>query len=120
MTRLLYRLSRGACPAADRPWLDALFAELGAIQSSRARCVWLLGATGLLLDRYTRLLTAAASPASLLLAASALVFGWMALTEYEGLLPEDDWYGILAALFIISLISISVLNLRRYSRSLRP
>ncbi len=54
MTRVLYRISRTACPVADRPWLDALFAESVAVASGPARFVWLLGAWGLLFDRHVR------------------------------------------------------------------
>jgi hypothetical protein len=117
VTRLLHRLSRSACPAGDRPWIDALFAELETIESGRARLLWLLGAGDLVLDRY---IAALLTPASLLLLAAAAVFGWMAVTEYEGLAPEDDWYGVIAAAFTASLIGVSALNLRRSTRSVQP
>ncbi len=120
MTRVLHRISRSACPAADRPWVDALFAELETIDSGRARLLWLLGAAGLLFDRYTRLFVALVTPATALCFAATLVFGALAVTEYQGLVPEDDWYAILAALFTASLIGVSVVNLRRLTPSVRP
>jgi hypothetical protein len=110
MTRVLHRISRGACPAADRPWLDALFAELEAIDSGRGRLLWLLGATHLVFDRYVAVLF---SPLNLLLLAAAILFGWMAVIEYEGLAVEDDWYGPIALIFVAGLIAVSVVNLRR-------
>jgi hypothetical protein len=120
MTRVLQRLTRGVCPAAERPWLDALFAEMEAIESGRARLLWLLGAAGLLADGYTRLIAIVVTPASLTLLSGAFVLGCMALIELEGLLPEDDWYGPLAALCTAGLIGVAVLNLRRPSRSSWP
>lgn len=119
MTRVLHRLSRSACPPADRPWVDALFAELDTIESGRARLAWLLGATGLLADRYARRCFRLLTPANGLCFAATLVFGTMAVTEYQGLAPEDDWYAILAAIFAAGLISVSVLNLRRQSAEVR-
>jgi hypothetical protein len=117
MTRVLHRLSRSACPAADRPWVDALFAELETIETGRGRLLWLLGATHLVFDRYVAALL---SPVNLLLLAAAVLFAWMAVTEYEGLAAEDDWYGPIAAIFVAGLIGVSVFNLRRSTRSLRP
>jgi amino acid transporter len=120
MTRVLHRLSRNACPAAGRPWVDALFAEVEAIDSGRARLLWLLGAAGLLFDRYLRLFSAATTPLSLLLLATTAVFAWLAVTEYEGFAFEDDWYGLIAACFATSLVVVTAINLRRPTRSLRP
>jgi hypothetical protein len=120
MTRVLHRLSRYACPVADRPWLDALFAELETIDSGRARLLWLFGAAGLLCDRYGRLLAAATTPLSLALLALTGAFGGLAVTEYEGFAFEDDWYGPVAAFFATSLFAVTVLNLRRPAGRLRP
>ena len=117
MTRVLHRLSRSACPAADRAWVDALFAELESVETGRARLLWLLGATHLVFDRY---LAALLSPVNLLLLAAAVLFSWMAISEYEGLAAEDDWYGPIAAIFVAALIAVSAVNLRRSIRSLRP
>ena len=116
MTRVLHRLSRRACPAVDRPWLDALFAELEAIETGRGRLLWLLGATHLVFDRYVAALL---SPVNLLLLAAAVFFAWMAIMEYEGLAVEDDWYGPVAAIFVAGLIAVSVVNLRRNIRGVR-
>jgi hypothetical protein len=117
VTRVLHRLSRGVCPAADRPWLDALFAELETIDSRRGRLLWLLGAAGLVFNRYV---SALLRPVSLLCLAAAVFFIAMTLTSYEGLLSEDDWYAVLAAIFTAGLIGASALNLRSGTRSLRP
>jgi hypothetical protein len=117
MTRVLHRLSRSVCPAIDRPWVDALFAELEAIETGRGRVLWLLGATHLVFDRYVAALL---SPVNLLLLAAAALFAWMAIMEYEGLAVEDDWYGPVAAIFVAGLIAASVLNLRRSTRGVRP
>ena len=47
----LGRLARAACPRAERPWLDALFAELATIEGAWPRRLWLLGAVQLVAAR---------------------------------------------------------------------
>jgi hypothetical protein len=43
LQRTTYRVARGVCPAAERAWIDAMFAELEAVdEQQRAR--WALGA----------------------------------------------------------------------------
>jgi hypothetical protein len=116
MTRALHRISRGLCAPPDRPWLDALFAELETIETGRGRLLWLLGAAHLVFDRY---LAALLSPSNLFLLAAAVLFAWLAITEYEGLAVEDDWYGPIAVSFVAGLIAVSVVNLRRNIRGAR-
>ena len=120
MTRVLHRISRGLCPAADRRWVDALFAELDAIDSLRGRALWLLGAIGIMLDRNVWRLAAAVTPASMACLVAAVCFGALAIIEYEGLALEDDWYGPIAAGFAAGLIGVSVLNVRRRETGARP
>lgn len=120
MTHVLYRIARGACPRADRPWLDALIAELSAIETNRARVAWLLGASTFVIRRHAYRMGAGlriAAGASLV--ASGL-FATLWLTGYEGVLPEDDWYPMLAALCAGALIGVSILNLNRDARGARP
>jgi hypothetical protein len=113
MTRVLYRISRAACPATDRPWLDALFAEAGTVESGRDRLLWLLGALGLLVDRQARrldprLLIAAACCLALSLTSAAFWF-----TGYEGLTGEDDYSIAGTAVFVAALISLTALQFTR-------
>lgn len=120
MTRLLHRISRSACPPADRPWLDALFAESDAVESGRARLVWLLGALGLVADRHARRLASMITPTWLACLIATLAFAYMGFIEYEGLAIEDDWYPAFAAITAATLICVSLLNLRRRSTEVWP
>ena len=113
MTRVLFRISRSACPPADRPWLDALFAEIDAVEPGRARLVWLLGALGFLANRRLRRLSSLVTPLSLACLVQALIFGAMGVTEYEGLAVEDDWYPGISALFAAALLGVMLINLKR-------
>jgi hypothetical protein len=113
MTRVLHRISRSACPAADRPWLDALFAEIDAVDPGRARIFWLLGAFGLLAHRHLQGLGSVVTPLTLVFFFAAVVFAVMGITEYEGLALEDDWYPAVSAAFVAALIGVTVINLRR-------
>ena len=120
MTRVLYRISRTACPASDRPWLDALFAEIDAVETGWARFVWLAGALGLLANRHAQRLAAMISPAWLACFVAMIAFAALAFVEYEGFAIEDDWYPALVALFAAMLIALSVLNLRRPTSEVWP
>ena len=115
MTRVLHRISRSACPAADRPWLDALFAEIDAVESGPDRLVWLLGAVGLLVNRHLRRVAGMVTPVWFACLAAALAFAWLGFIEYEGLAVEDDWYPALTATSFAALLGVSVINLRRHT-----
>jgi hypothetical protein len=113
MTRVLYRISRGACHPRDRAWVDALFAESEAIGSVRARAAWLLGAFALSISGRLGRFAAAITPVSLACLAAAIVFAFMGITEYEGLAFEDDWYPAVSLAFVVALIGVAAFNLRR-------
>lgn len=113
MTRVLYRISRSACPAADRPWLDALFAESDAVDSGRARFVWLLGAWGMLIDRQVRRLDPRLVLAAVFCLALSLISGALWQAGYEGLSIDDDFYMAGVAVFVSALIGLSAAQLRR-------
>jgi hypothetical protein len=113
MTRVLYRISRSACPAADRPWLDALFAESDAVESGRARLVWLLGAWGMLMDRQAQRLDLRLIIGTAACLALSLVSGAFWFTGYEGLALDDDLYMAGSGIFIAALLGLSAAQLRR-------
>jgi hypothetical protein len=113
MTRILYRISRGACPAADRPWLDALFAEIDAVESGRARFVWLLGAVGLLADRIVRRLDARLVLAAAVCLGLSITSSVLWFLGFEALALDDDLYMAGAAAFAVALVGLSILQMRR-------
>ena len=113
MTRVLHRISRSACPPADRPWLDALFAEIDAVEPGGDRVVWLLGAFGLLAHRHLQRLAAVVTPVTLFCLLAAVVFAVMGVTEYEGFALEDDWYPAISTAFTTALVGVVLINLRR-------
>lgn len=114
MTRALLRISRAACPAADRRWFDALLAETAAVEPGRARFVWLLGALGFLANRYRRLFAAMITPAWLACLAATAALAYIAIIEYEGITSEDDWNFAFTAVAATVLIALSLINLRRH------
>lgn len=120
MTRVLYRISRTACPASDRPWLDALFAEIDAVETGGARLIWLFGVLGLLANRHAQRIATMITPAWLACFAAAIAFAVMGFIEYEGLVIEDDWYPAIAAFAATTLIALSVVNLKRHVSELWP
>lgn len=46
-TRLSRRIALAACPPRDRAWVEALFAELDAVDDSWSRLAWTMGAARL-------------------------------------------------------------------------
>jgi uncharacterized membrane protein (DUF2068 family) len=114
MTRALLRISRAACPPADRRWFDALLAETQALEPGHDRFVWLLGALGFLADRYRRLLALMITPAWLTCLAATAALAYLAVIEFEGITSEDDWNFAFMALAAAMLIAVSLINLRRH------
>jgi hypothetical protein len=100
-------------------WLDALFAEADAIETANERGLWLLGAFGFLTNRLIDRAVSTFTWMSFVCFTATAVFGVMAVTEYEGLLLDDDWYPALALAAVLTLIGVSLANLRR-RQGVRP
>jgi hypothetical protein len=113
VTRVLYRISRSACPAADRPWLDALFAELDAVDSASARLVWVLGAVGFVAHHHLGRLDGRLILAAVLCFVVSLLSGVIWFTGREILALDDDLYMAGTAIFASGLVALSVLQLKR-------
>jgi hypothetical protein len=113
MTRVLYRISRSACPAADRPWLDALFAELDAVDSTAGRLAWLLGAVGFVANRHLGRLDGKLVLVAAFCFVGSLLLGVIWLTGNEIFALDDDLYMAGAAIFASGLVALSVLQLKR-------
>ncbi len=76
---LVHRAARAVCPAPERPWVDAMFAELDAVEGP-ARGAWALGALSIV---------------------------WSVITLRAGaLVPAPMWWGIVAALHAVVAFAI--------------
>jgi len=100
-TRLSRRIALAACPPRERPWVEALFAELDVIDGAGPRFAWVMGAACVVATRSGR---RAAAPFSgrfhfvvLLALWFAFLSGAISLTGYEGLGVDDDLFLAFAA-----------------------
>jgi hypothetical protein len=108
---MLHRAARIMCPRAEREWIDAMFAELDDMESSR-RSAWTLGAFGIVLSGIR--LRAATVPlyiwAGIVLASIAVVlFAMGSRTEVEALLMDDDVFLRFAWISGVLLVGLGVL-----------
>lgn len=89
---ILHRTARTVCPRAERGWVDAMFAELDSVDSSR-RTGWTLGAFAIALSGIR--LRAATVPAVIwggivLMLGAVVLFAMGSHSEVEALLMDDD------------------------------
>lgn len=108
---VLHRMARVACPRGERAWIDAMFAELDAVDAPR-RAAWMLGAVGVV--AWGIRLRAGSVPASvwwgIVIASHAVVaFAIGSQSDFEGLLMDDDVFLRFAWVSGVLLVGLSVL-----------
>ena len=91
-TRFLHQAARIACPRAERTWVDAMFAELDAVDPTR-RADWSMGAFAIVLSGIR--LRCASVPIWIWLAivlafSAAVLFVIGSRSEVEALTMDDD------------------------------
>lgn len=91
---LLHRLTAMICPASERAWIDAMFAELTAIDGGGVRLRWMLGAAAIV-GSVIRLRAALFVPGvlwwAIVVALHAVVlFAIGGNSDFEGLQMDDD------------------------------
>ncbi len=97
--RPFVRIVRGAaiavCPRADRPWIEAMFAEASAIPE-RSRLAWLSGATSIVWAAFHARLGASLPAGRRWGAFGAAHVGagflGLGLTDIEAFIFDDDWF----------------------------
>ena len=110
-TRLSRRIALAACPPRERPWVEALFAELDVIDGAGPRFAWIVGAARVVA---TRSGGRAVAPFVVLLALwFAVLSGAISLTGYEGLGFDDDLFLAFAATFGATALGLWARALRR-------
>src|SRR5262245_10537562 len=110
-TSMLHRGARTICPRTERAWVDAMFAELDAVEES-GRTDWILGAFSIVLSGLK--LRAASVPLAIWLGI-VLAFGAVVLLAFgsrsgcEGLLMVDDVFLGFAWVSGVLLVGLAVL-----------
>lgn len=114
---LLHRLTAMICPAADRTWIDAMFAELTEISDGGGRLRWMVGA-GSIVGSVIRLRAALYVPAVLWLAIviaadAVVVFVIGGNSDFEGFRMDDDVFLRFAWVSGALLVGLVVLAINR-------
>jgi hypothetical protein len=122
---LLRRLAVACCPAPDREWLEAIFAERGQVEGSVARGKWSAGAMPTLITilrlRFATLVPVALRVGAVLSLLLAVAAGVAANLGYEGLRIDDDAYLLLAYAATAAFVAASGIALIRiYTLGSRP
>jgi hypothetical protein len=89
---LLHRTARTLCPRGERAWIDAMFAELHAVDAPR-RPAWAFGAFAIVLSGIR--LRIGSVPAlvwwtMLIVAHAVVIFAIASQTDFEHLRMDDD------------------------------
>ena len=121
-TGLLQRAATTICPAAERQWVDAMFAELAAIDRPAGRACWVLGAAAIVLAAINARI---ATTLSLRLRISiAIAFGLalgaavISYIDVQAALLDDELlaaFSVLAAITLLGLATAAVRNVFSYS-----
>ena len=121
--RVLHRIARAFCPPSERPWVDAMLAELGAIEEPGQRRRWMIGVASVVAASIQTNRAAVLSPpkrwALLLALCAAALSGGSALVGYEGLGIDDDGYLVLAVFSSVAFIGLGALAILRIFASRR-
>jgi hypothetical protein len=111
--KLSRRIAIAACPARDRPWVEALFAELDAVDGSWNRLAWIMGAARLVASSGEQRLKSAMKGRTrlplLFALLAAILSAFMARIDSEALRIDDDWFIVSTVLFVL----ICCVNLTR-------
>lgn len=123
--RLVRRLAVACCPAPDREWLEAIFAERGQVEGSFARGKWSVGALPTLITilclRCATLVPVALRVGAVLSLLLAVAAGVAANRGYEGLRIDDDGYLLLTYAATTAFLAASGIALIRiYTVGPRP
>ncbi len=114
---LLHRLTAMACPANERAWIDAMFAELTAIDGGSVRLRWMLGAAAIV-GSVVRLRAAMFVPGvlwwAIVVALHAIVlFSIGGNSDFEGFRMDDDVFLQFAWVSGVLLVGLVVLAINR-------
>jgi hypothetical protein len=109
------RLALAACPRADRAWLAALLAELGAIEGFWPRLLWLGGAGQIVaaanLGRVVGLVDRHFYPTFIAAFAGAVSSAYLVRSGSEALGTDDDVFIGLAVVFGVAVAALAVMSL---------
>jgi hypothetical protein len=114
-------MAMAACPRGERPWIDAMFAELGAIDGPGRRFGWMMGAASVVFAvihaRATTALSGRLRSLMVLALCAAALSGVGSLVGWEGLGIDDDAFLALACLCSVLLLALGALAFGRIFRS---
>ena len=119
--RLIHRAAAAICPAGQRHWVHAMFAELAAIDGPGHRMSWMLGAASVVLAatqaRALTVLSIRMRIALVVALGAALASGILAYVDVQAALLDDDLLAALSAAAAASLFALAAVATRTIFRS---
>ena len=107
------RIALAVCPRGERPWLEALLGELGAVEGAGPRLSWLLGAAWLLVAANASRGLALFEPrlrfALPITLAATLLSAWISRNAAEQLGADDDVFVGLTLFFGVTAAGLGAL-----------
>jgi hypothetical protein len=117
---LIHRLAAAICPATQRQWVHAMFAELSAIEGSTPRMTWALGAASIALaaiEARAMTIVPFRIRAGIVVALCAGIGSSMlAYFEPESILIDDDVFVVLGVVATAALVGLAVIAVRTIFR----
>ena len=118
--RMIHRGAAAICPPGQRQWVDAMFAELGAIDGPGRRMSWMLGATAIVFAaieaRALIMLSLRMRVGIVVALGAALVSGILSYADHQAVLLDDDLMAALCVVAAAALIGLAVIAARKIFR----
>jgi hypothetical protein len=101
--QVMRRVALAACPPRDRPWVEAMFAEISAVEGRGSRLAWVMGAIQFVasrnLGRGATFLSRRLNLAIAFALCASIVSAALFRLEFEGYGVDDNLFLLLAAGF---------------------
>ena len=124
MTRFVHRAAAAICPAGQRHWVHAMFAELAAIDGPSRRMGWMLGASGIVFAAIeARVLTMLSLRMRVALVAAlcaAFVCAILSYVDVQAALLDDDLLAALSATAAVLLVALAAVAVRTIFQGPEP
>lgn len=122
--RLIHRVAAAICPAAQRQWVHAMFAELAAIDGTGRRMSWVLGAASIVLaaiEARARTMPSLRMRVAVIVALSAaLGSGILSYVDSDAIRVDDDLLAALSVAAAASLVALAAVAARTIFRGPEP
>ncbi len=108
---IVQRVAAAICPAPQRHWIQAMFAELAAIEGPGHRMSWMLGSAKIVsaaIEARARALLSLRMRIALVVALSvALACGILSYMDVQAILLDDELLAVLCVASVVTLFALA-------------